>query len=162
MRAKLLRASPTKSLASMPDFIEPQLATLAPDTPTGPRWVHEVKFDGYRAQVRVERGRVTISTRRGHDWSSRFAGIAKAARLLPDCIIDGEAVVLDSQGRTDFSALQSALASGKTKAIVLFAFDLLFLKGRDLRRAPLLERKEALLKLFDEHAKQFEARIRYS
>src|SRR5579884_4305936 len=76
----------------MPDFIEPQLATLSEATPEGPPWVHEVKFDGYRAQIRVESRKATISTRRGYDWSDRFAGVAVAAQHLPDCIIDGEAV----------------------------------------------------------------------
>jgi bifunctional non-homologous end joining protein LigD len=147
---------------NFPDFIEPQLATLASHTPTGPQWVHEVKFDGYRAQVRVQKRYAIINTRRGYDWSDRFRDIAKVAGTLPDCIIDGEAVVLDQEGRTDFGALQSALASGRTKPIVLFAFDLLFLKGKDLRRQPLLERKQLLLELFDKHRSGFENRIRYS
>src|SRR5438132_13753735 len=94
--------------SSMPDFIEPQLATLAADTPTGSQWVHEIKFDGYRAQIHVEKGDVTVSTRRGYDWSDRFRNIARSAAGLPDCIIDGEAVVLDNDGRTDFGALQAA------------------------------------------------------
>jgi bifunctional non-homologous end joining protein LigD len=134
-------------MAKQPDFIDPQLATLADAPPTGPKWVHEVKFDGYRTQIHVEKGKVRISTRRGHDWSNRFKAIAKAASALPDCIIDGEAVVLDAEGRSDFSALQSALASGKGGPISLYAFDLLFLKGLDLRSRPLLERKGALRKL---------------
>ena len=130
--------------AAMPDFVEPQLATLADETPSGNQWIHEIKYDGYRAQVRVENGRVTISTRRGYDWSEKFSDIVEAAKRFPDCLIDGEAVVLDAKGRTDFSALQSALAGGRKRAIILFAFDLLFLKGEDLRSLPLLKRKAAL------------------
>src|SRR3569832_51402 len=110
--------------AAMPDFVEPQLATLSEKTPSGDRWVHEIKYDGYRAQVRVDHGKVTISTRRGFDWSSKFPDIAKVAAKYPDCLIDGEAVVLDAKGRTDFSALQSALAGGRKQSILLFAFDL--------------------------------------
>jgi bifunctional non-homologous end joining protein LigD len=124
--------------------------------------VHEVKFDGYRAQIHVIDGEVTINTRRGYDWSDRFGDIAKAAAILPDCVLDGEEVVLDQEGRTDFGALQSALASGRTKPIVFFAFDLLFLQGQDFRREPLLNRKAALLKLYNQHAKRFGNRIRYS
>jgi len=133
--------------AAMPDFVEPQLATLSEKTPSGDRWVHEIKYDGYRAQVRVDHGKVTISTRRGFDWSSKFPDIAKVAAKYPDCLIDGEAVVLDAKGRTDFSALQSALAGGRKQSILLFAFDLLFLEGDDLRSRPLLDRKEALAQL---------------
>jgi bifunctional non-homologous end joining protein LigD len=81
----------------VPDFVEPQLATLAATTPSGSQWVHEVNFDGYRVQIRVARRKATISTRRGYDWSDHFRDIAKAAADLPDCMLDSEAVVLDCE-----------------------------------------------------------------
>jgi len=146
----------------MPDFVEPQLATLAESTPSGSQWIHEIKYDGYRAQVRVQKGKVTVSTRRGYDWSAKLADIAAAAKGLPDCLIDGEAVVLDQEGRTDFSALQSALAGGTRRSIILFAFDLLFFKGEDLRSRPLLERKAALQNMLSAGGKNVSHVIRYS
>jgi bifunctional non-homologous end joining protein LigD len=146
----------------MPGFIDPQLATLSDTTPSGPKWVHEVKFDGYRVQVHVESRSITVYTRRGEDWTKRFPHIAKAARHLPECVIDGEAIVPDEEGRSDFSALQSAVAGGNKKPIVLYAFDLLWLEGQDFRRRKLLDRKEALKRLLEAHAKQLAPSILYS
>jgi hypothetical protein len=98
--------------------------------------VHGAKFDGYCTQILVVGKTVTVRTRRDYDWSDRFRDIAKAVAILPDCILDGEAVVLNSQGRTDLGALQSALASGKTKRIVHFAFDLIFMGKRTFGANP--------------------------
>jgi bifunctional non-homologous end joining protein LigD len=103
-----------RSKAAMPGFIDFELAELSETTPDGLQWVHEVKFDGYRIQVHVEQGKVTVYTRRGHDWTIKFPLIAKAARALPDCIIDGEAVVLMEEGPASFDALQSALGATPT------------------------------------------------
>ena len=128
----------------MPEFVEPQLCKLAERPPAGGGWAHEVKFDGYRLQVRVKSGRAVIRTRKGLDWTPKFAAIAKAAAGLPDCILDGEAVALDAGGQPDFPALQAALSEGRSQDLVYFAFDLLFADGQDLRALPLRERKARL------------------
>ena len=138
-----------KKISALPKFVEPQLCRLVDQPPTGANWVHEVKFDGYRMQLRVEGGKAKLSTRKGLDWTAKFAAIAKVAAKLPDCIIDGEVCALDHNGAPDFAALQAALSDGKSDALIFFAFDLLFLEGEDLRRLPLTDRKarlETLLK----------------
>src|ERR1700722_17665207 len=128
----------------MPDFIEPQLCRLVARSPDDPGWGHEIKFDGYRMQLGVEDGKVTLKTRKGLDWTEKFPAIAKAAAELPDAMVDGEIVALNDDGIPDFSALQAALSERKTDNLVFFAFDLLFAEGKDLRRRPLSERKERL------------------
>ena len=109
--------------------------------PSQAGWAHEIKFDGYRLQLRVEDGEATLRTRKGLDWTEKFAAIAKQAAKLPDCMIDGEAVALDAHGAPDFSALQAALSEGQSDKLVFFAFDLLFADGEDLRALPLRDRK---------------------
>jgi len=136
-------------VAKLPTFVEPQLAKLVDRPPEGHGWAHEVKLDGYRAQLRVSGGRCIIRTRTGLDWTDRFAAVAKDAEALPDCLIDGEVVALDQKRLPSFGALQSALAAGKSEDLVFFAFDLLFEGREDLRALPLAERKtrlEALLR----------------
>jgi len=128
----------------MPEFIEPQLCVTVAKPPSGDKWLHEIKFDGYRVQLRIESGRATLRTRGGLDWTGKFPAIANAARGLPDAILDGEVVALDADGKPDFPALQAALAAEATDALVYFAFDLLFRDGVDLRKQPLSERKAAL------------------
>src|ERR1700733_10999015 len=137
------RAEPVM-VAKMPSFVEPQLAKLNDVPPEGADWVHEVKLDGYRAQLRVSGGESRVRTRAGLDWTERFAAIAKDAEVLPDCLIDGEIVALDAKGLPRFSALQAALSEGKSEDLVLFAFDLLFEGREDLRTLPLVDRKERL------------------
>ena len=143
---------------AMPGFIEPQLAKLVDRPPTQAGWAHEVKFDGYRVQLHVEKHRATIRTRSGLDWSAKFPDIAAAAKPLPDCIVDGEVVALDAHGMPSFAALQAALSEDKTQELVLFAFDLLFTGKRDVRSLPLNERKELLKDLLGADAA---ARVRY-
>jgi bifunctional non-homologous end joining protein LigD len=133
--------------AEMPDFIEPQLCRSVERPPAGGGWAHEVKFDGYRLQVRVKDGKAVIRTRKGLDWTRKFAAIAKAAADLPDCILDGEAVALDAKGQPNFPALQAALSEGRSEDLIYFAFDLLFLEGKDLRGLPLKRRKAQLQEL---------------
>ena len=133
----------------MPKFVEPQLAKLVEQPPGGSGWAHEVKFDGYRLQLRIEKGKATLRTRKGLDWTAKFTAIAQQARSLPDGMIDGEAVALDKRGVPDFGALQAALSEGKSDALVFFAFDLLFADGEDLRGLPLSERKARLKDLLD-------------
>lgn len=126
----------------MPSFVPPQLCKSALRSPSGSGWLHEIKLDGYRIQMRIEGGDVSLKTRTGLDWTAKFPTIAKAAAKLPDAIIDGEIVALSKVGNPDFSAMQTALAGGDTDDLVFFAFDLLFSNGEDLRQAPLLERKK--------------------
>lgn len=137
-RAKADPASP------MPDFIAPELCQLVSTPPTGKDWVHEMKLDGYRLQLRVEKGKAVVRTRTGLDWTARFPSIAKEAATLPDGIVDGEAVALDADGQPSFGLLQAVLAGERKAPLVFFAFDLLHDGARDLRREPLLMRKEAL------------------
>ena len=141
-------AKPRK-VSTIPNFVEPELAKLVERAPSAAGWGHEVKFDGYRLQLRVEGGKARLRTRKGLDWTEKFAAIAKQAEKLPDCIIDGEAVALDSHGAPDFSALQAALSEGDSQKLVFFAFDLLFIEREDLRALPLRDRKARLKEVID-------------
>jgi bifunctional non-homologous end joining protein LigD len=132
---------------AMPAFIEPQLLKLLARPPDLEGWAHEVKFDGYRAQLRVEKGNAVIRTRKGLDWTERFASVALDAATLPDCLIDGEIVALDERQLPSFGRLQAALAAEDSKDLVFYAFDLLFEGKEDLRALPLRERKARLEKL---------------
>jgi len=137
----------------MPARVDPCLATLVDTPPKGPNWAFEVKWDGYRAALHIEPGRVRVLTRGGHDWTDRFPSIAAEAPHLgaQSAIIDGEAVVLDEKGRSDFGLLQRALGRRPGEhgpgEILLLAFDLLYLDGRDLRRLPQSERRQLLVQL---------------
>ena len=135
----------------LPQFVEPQLCKLLARPANLPGWAHEVKFDGYRAQLRVEHGRAVLRTRAGLDWTARFAAIAEAARTLPDCLLDGEVVALDAKGLPSFAALQAALSARESDALVFYAFDLLFEGREDLRALPLSERKSRLQRLLHVH-----------
>ncbi len=150
-----------KSAGRLPDFIEPQLCTLVDRPPSGEGWVHEVKFDGYRMQLRIADGEAALRTRKGLDWTRKFSAIAKAAADMPDCIIDGEVVALDNNGAPDFAALQAALSDGKSDQLIFFAFDLLFAAGEDLRALPLSARKEQLEKLLKKHHSKKDPLLRY-
>ncbi|HQS07867.1 MAG: DNA ligase D [Rhizobiales bacterium 24-66-13] len=145
--------------AAMPDFVPPQLCTSLERPPVGKEWVHEIKLDGYRIQMRVEGGKAALRTRTGLDWTARFSAIAQAAGALPDALIDGEVVALNAHGAPDFPALQVALSEGRTKDLVYFAFDLLFEAGEDLRALPLDARKQRLQALLAAHGDGL--RIRY-
>ena len=142
--AAVTKARRKRAALPPPEFIEPELAKLVERPPVGEGWGHEVKFDGYRLQLRIAQGAVTLKTRKGLDWTEKFPQIAAAARDLPDCIIDGEAAALDENGAPDFAGLQAALSEGDTDDVIFFVFDCLFLDGEDLRARPLAERKEAL------------------
>jgi bifunctional non-homologous end joining protein LigD len=136
-----------KKVSALPDFVVPQLCISVDRPPDGEGWCHEIKFDGYRVQLRVEGGDAALKTRKGLDWTGKFAAIAKEGSSLPDVLIDGEIVALDHDGAPDFSTLQAAISDGKTDKLIFFAFDLLFADGEDLRRVPLGARKERLKKL---------------
>ena len=141
---------PTLPFDPMPDRIEPCLALLSSKVPTGPEWSYEVKWDGYRLAIHVEPNAIRILTRGGHDWTHRFPEIIAAVKALGPAtmILDGEAVVLDAQGRSDFSALQQALGGrgGKRSAgeAIFYAFDLLYFDGHDLTAMGQHERREML------------------
>jgi DNA ligase D-like protein (predicted ligase) len=126
-------------------FIEPQLPTLVEAPPEGKRWIHEIKHDGYRSQVLIESGRARVFTRNGFDWSDRYPAIVRAASKLrcESAIIDGEAIVQDEHGISDFEAIQSAMRWSPQR-LMLYAFDLIALDGEDLRFLPLEERRERL------------------
>jgi bifunctional non-homologous end joining protein LigD len=132
--------------ATMPASIAPVLATLVDRAPAGDDWINEVKYDGYRMVCRIERGRARLISRNGKDWTNAFPSVAKDLATLPvkTAWIDGEVVVLDAEGRTNFQALQNALTGAPARGLAFFAFDLIYCDGYDLRGAPLTERKRRL------------------
>jgi len=136
----------------LPPFVEPALATLADAAPSGPAWLFEIKHDGYRMQARIDGGSVKLLTRSGLDWTARFKTVAAALKALklPSALIDGEIVVETGSGVSSFSALQQAITSGDTGSAIFYAFDLLYLDGRDLSALPLTERKDLLLQSLDD------------
>ena len=131
----------------MPEFVAPQFCRSVTTPPTGSDWLHEIKFDGYRMQIRIEGGKASLRTRNGLDWTRKFASIAEAASAMPDAMLDGEIVALDGAGNPDFAALQAAIATETTDTLVYFAFDLLVEDGVDLRKRPLRERKSRLAEM---------------
>jgi bifunctional non-homologous end joining protein LigD len=132
-----------------PPFEEPQLATLVDEVPAGNSWIHEYKYDGYRLLLAVGDGLATAWTRNAKDWSDKFKPLVKAAAKLPaGCLIDGEAVALDDNGKPSFQLLQSTLKGGNAN-LAFYAFDLLIDQGEDIRGLPNIERKERLAALLE-------------
>ncbi len=130
----------------MPHLIEPQLATLAEQVPSGKDWLHELKLDGYRMLAFVGAGKTRLMTRKGLDWTTKFATVAKAAQgVSAQAVFDGEVCVVREDGTTDFQALQNALSEDNQAKLVYYVFDMPWCDGYDIREAPLHERK-ALLK----------------
>jgi bifunctional non-homologous end joining protein LigD len=148
-----------KKTSDLPKFVAPQLTRLVDRPPPGPDWGHEIKFDGYRLQLRVQMGKGELRTRKGLDWTDRFPEIAEDGGRLPDGLYDGEAVALDKDGKPDFAGLQAALSSGKTGALVFYVFDALFTAGEDLRDLPLSDRKARLKRVLE--AAPASPRLRY-
>jgi bifunctional non-homologous end joining protein LigD len=134
---------------ALPDFVSPCLATLSDKAPDSANWLHEIKFDGYRLQARIDHGRVRLLTRKGLDWTGKFGTTAAALAKLPveTALVDGELVVEGPDGVSSFSLLQEALKAGADQTMAFYAFDLLHLDGRDLRNVSLKERKNMLAKL---------------
>jgi len=136
----------------MPERVEPALAQLKSRPPKGNEWSWELKWDGYRLAVHIEPQGIRILTRGGHDWTHRFPAIVEAAQTLRPAtmIIDGEAVVLDPEGRPDFGLLQQSLgASGKQAGnrasdAIFYAFDLIYFDGHDLRGVEYRSRRHLL------------------
>ncbi len=143
--------------SALPEFQDLQLCTLVDAVPTGSAWLHEVKYDGYRALISVANGKAKVFTRTGLDWTDKFAAIADAAAKLPvkSALIDGE-IVAFKDGHPDFSTLKDAISAGGD--MTLFAFDLLALDGKDLTGLSNLDRKARLQPLIPED----EDRLRYS
>ena len=149
--AKMKHARRGKKAGEPPKFAKPQLATLVDEVPTGNGWMHEIKFDGYRALIAVSGKDVTVWTRNQKDWTDKFGPLAEAiaALDLPPALIDGEIVALDKDGNPDFSTLQSVLkrghgSQGPKDKLAFFAFDLLQVDGEDLTGHSNIERKERL------------------
>ncbi|HZZ59766.1 MAG TPA: DNA ligase D [Roseiarcus sp.] len=131
----------------MPPFVEPMQATAVKAPLSGDRWLHEVKYDGYRIEARIDRAEIKLLTRAGLDWTTKFGEpILEALRALPasQALIDGEVVAENEAGASDFSALQAALSEEQADRLTFYAFDLLYLDGFDLRDASLIARKRLL------------------
>jgi len=157
-------APKTRAIDVVPQFIGPQLATLVTDVPAGHSWLYEIKLDGYRIFCRIDNGKVSILTRKAQDWTDRFRAVVRAATDLPvrGAIIDGEVVAVENDGRHSFQRLQNSFGDGAAR-LIYYAFDLLYLDGRDLRAAPLIQRKKTLRSLLSDGAETGEmAVIRYS
>jgi bifunctional non-homologous end joining protein LigD len=166
-RAPKRRAPATGKIAGaksgkLPDFVDPELATLATRPPESGDWLHEIKIDGYRVYCRRDGDKVTFLTRTAQDWTEKFGRLAEAVRTLPgkQLALDGEIAVFDAKGISSFGALQEALSEGHDDRLALIAFDLLYLEGTDLRNAPLTERKKLLRALLPREAET--ASLRYS
>lgn len=128
----------------MPGFLELQHPQLVREPPSGAAWIHEIKFDGYRMQARIEAGEVTLFTRRGFDWTLKLPQLAAELSVCSDCILDGELCFIGPDGQPTFSGLRAAIGRGETTDLVFFAFDILWRGQDDLRRFALKDRKEAL------------------
>lgn len=138
-----------RKLPVPPEFIAPQLATLAERPPKGDSWVHEIKFDGYRLEARLQDGEVRLTTRAGNDWTDRFRTTVEALSRIKvrNALLDGEVVNRSPQGDMSFHGLQEALSTGDQQHLHYYVFDILFLDGEDLRTRPLLDRKAVLERL---------------
>jgi len=146
---KAKKATGSSARARLPNFVPLSLATLYDKAPSGADWLHEIKFDGYRMEARLDHGNVRLLTRHEQNWTHRFKPIAEAVSALDaeTALLDGEVVVEDGRGISNFSLLQTDLKSGRNDRLVYYVFDLLHLDGRDLTGLPLLERKAVLAQL---------------
>ena len=164
-RSKSDRFDPSKVPGArkgpLQDFVEPELATLVDEAPTGDQWLHEIKFDGYRAIARLETGQVKLLTRRGNDWTRKFNSVAIALKELPvnQALLDGEIVILKENGASSFEAMQQALSANDDSQMLFYLFDVLHLDGWDVTQAALEKRKELLRLLIPEDE---DGRLRYS
>jgi bifunctional non-homologous end joining protein LigD len=158
--AQRMRAKPPVVGVPLPAFVPPQLATRVDSAPDGDGWLHELKLDGYRILAHIEDGHVRLQTRTNQDWTHRAPALVRELERLAvtSALIDGELVVLNESGTSDFQMLQNSLNAGQQARCVYFAFDLLHLDGEDLRSLALTERKARLHALLDKHSQ----RVRYS
>ena len=142
--AALLPAGLKKS--SFPEFIAPQLATLVNKPPEGNQWLHEIKFDGYRILAFKKDKVITLKSRNNNEWTESFDAIAQALQMVPakNAVFDGEIVILDKQGKSDFQLLQNSLKANTHPPFIYYLFDLLYFDSYDLRALKLVERKSIL------------------
>jgi bifunctional non-homologous end joining protein LigD len=138
------RAVSRRALTLQAGFIPPCLPMQAPNPPSGPLWLHEMKHDGFRIIARKDERGVRLYSRSGHDLSKRYPLIAEAMARLPSCTIDGEAIVCDENGIPSFDLLRNRR---RDERVFLYAFDLIELNGEDRRREPLTDRKAELKRL---------------
>jgi len=133
----------------LPAFLEPSLPQVTERPPSGPKWVHEIKYDGYRVQARIDGREVRLLTRKGLDWTSRFASIAAALKTLglSSALLDGEIVVEDPSGLPSFNLLQADISAGRSDRLRYFLFDLYYCEGFDLTKATLADRKDLLQRI---------------
>ena len=138
-----------------------QVTTLVKEPPSGDEWLHELKFDGYRMLCRIDRGRVTVWSRNGKDWTEKFQNVVEAVRSLKatSAMLDGEIVIVDVQGRSSFQKLQRGMGKATTTGFAYEVFDLIYLDGFSLTHTPLKHRKELLKNLVGTHSHGV---IRYS
>ena len=147
------RRLPAKSATDpFPDELEPQLATLVSAPPTRGDWTYEIKLDGYRILARIQGGAVRLFTRNANDWTAKMPRLARELAALPveTAWLDGEVVVLADGGIPNFNALQNAFDTRGTEVLTYFAFDLLYLNGKDLRAIAFRERRALLETLFSD------------
>lgn len=148
-KSRISKKKPVKD-DRWPGFVPPMLPLLVDSPPSEKGWLHEMKFDGYRLQAHIKSGVVSLFTRNGHDWTEKFPHIAESLKEefdVYDAILDGEAVVLDKDGKSNFQLLQNSISEQTDNAIRMFLFDVLYLNGEDLRSKALKERKEKLKEL---------------
>jgi len=162
--AKDAAALPGARPARQPHAFKPQLATLSTEAPQGDRWVHELKFDGYRMLAVFRDGKVRLITRRGNDWTQRFKSVADALEELPitQAILDGEVVSLDEKGISNFQKLQNQLKRGDVQSLAFYLFDVPHFEGYDLTDTPLIERKNFLQRILAAHGDPSSGTLRYS
>lgn len=129
--------------------VSPQLALLVDQVPKGAKWIHEIKFDGYRTLAKIKKGKVELITRNGLDWTEKYVPLDKEFKKLKleNAIFDGEIIVPDEKGHSHFSSLQIAIKNRKMDRALFYLFDLLYLNGNDLRSKPLEIRKQLLKKI---------------
>jgi bifunctional non-homologous end joining protein LigD len=134
----------------LPAFLAPSLASLCDRPPSGPKWLHEIKFDGYRMQARIDGPNIRLLTRKSLDWTERFRSIATALQELriASALFDGEIVVEDANGVSTFNDLQADLKAGRQDRFRYHVFDMLYCDGFDLTQATLVDRKALLQQLF--------------
>jgi bifunctional non-homologous end joining protein LigD len=148
--ARMATRRTSSASKSLPSHVGLQLARLVDEAPAGDQWLHEVKFDGYRILAWRGGARVRLTSRGDQDWTAKLPATARAVRRLPcrSCILDGELIALDSDGRSSFAQLQQRFGESDGEAHMrAMIFDLLYLDGEDLRQRPLIERKQQLAAL---------------
>jgi bifunctional non-homologous end joining protein LigD len=135
----------------MPVFLEPSPASQCEKPSTGPKWIHEIKYDGYGMQARIDGRKIRLLTRKKLDWTERFSSIAGALKALGlgSVLIDGEIIVEDASGISSFNDLQADLKAGRLDRFRYFAFDILYCEGFDLTKVVLKDRKDLLQQLLD-------------